>query len=239
MELRELGYDDGGWIGLAQDRDRWRAYVRAAMNLRVSYLKLRQLLQRGEQKQVGKSGCDVGKRTVPVRKYDSILKAVSSLENANIFLERTILTNSVLFTICGLDSVWRRLNFISRRGGSEVHSKTQEVVPFSAALATCTQTGHYTLGHTPKTLAPAVPLLENSIQSGTDPDLQSGHSEEEKKCGLLNASRFHSIKVQDSSTKPLTRDVSAKEMQRKERKGSKKGRKKWMGVEGTCLKPFK
>ncbi|KAJ4431090.1 hypothetical protein ANN_19685 [Periplaneta americana] len=38
----------------------------------------------------GKSGCDVGKRTVPVRKYDSILKALSSLENANIFLERTI-----------------------------------------------------------------------------------------------------------------------------------------------------
>ncbi|KAJ4434022.1 hypothetical protein ANN_16341 [Periplaneta americana] len=55
----------------------------------------------------GKSGCDIGKRTVPVRKYDSILKALSSLENANIFLERTILTNSVLFTICGLDSVWR------------------------------------------------------------------------------------------------------------------------------------
>ncbi|KAJ4442490.1 hypothetical protein ANN_04076 [Periplaneta americana] len=38
----------------------------------------------------GKSGCDVGKQTVPVRKYDSILKALSSLENANIFLERTI-----------------------------------------------------------------------------------------------------------------------------------------------------
>ncbi|KAJ4429859.1 hypothetical protein ANN_22063 [Periplaneta americana] len=41
----------------------------------------------------GKPGCDVGKRTsVPVRKYDSILKVLSSLENAKIFLERTILT---------------------------------------------------------------------------------------------------------------------------------------------------
>ncbi|KAJ4433807.1 hypothetical protein ANN_16119 [Periplaneta americana] len=78
----------------------------------------------GEQKQVGKSGCDVGKRTVPVRKYDSILKALSSLENANKFLERIILSNSVLLTICGLGSVWS-WNFISRRGGSEVHSKTQ------------------------------------------------------------------------------------------------------------------
>ncbi|KAJ4449272.1 hypothetical protein ANN_00670 [Periplaneta americana] len=35
MDLREMGYDDREWINLAQDRDQWRAYVRAAMNLRV------------------------------------------------------------------------------------------------------------------------------------------------------------------------------------------------------------
>ncbi|KAJ4435357.1 hypothetical protein ANN_17970 [Periplaneta americana] len=34
MDLREVGYDDRECINLAQDRDRWRAYVRAAMNLR-------------------------------------------------------------------------------------------------------------------------------------------------------------------------------------------------------------
>ncbi|KAJ4444200.1 hypothetical protein ANN_05990 [Periplaneta americana] len=34
MDLREVGYDDRDWIDLAQDRDLWRAYVRAAMNLR-------------------------------------------------------------------------------------------------------------------------------------------------------------------------------------------------------------
>ncbi|KAJ4429378.1 hypothetical protein ANN_21535 [Periplaneta americana] len=34
MDLREVGYDDRDWINLAQDRDRWRDYVRAAMNLR-------------------------------------------------------------------------------------------------------------------------------------------------------------------------------------------------------------
>ncbi|KAJ4444070.1 hypothetical protein ANN_05859 [Periplaneta americana] len=37
MDLREVGYDDRDWINLAQDRDQWRAYVRAAMNLRVPY----------------------------------------------------------------------------------------------------------------------------------------------------------------------------------------------------------
>ncbi|KAJ4434977.1 hypothetical protein ANN_23549 [Periplaneta americana] len=35
MDLRDVGYDDRDWINLAQDRDQWRAYVRAAMNLRV------------------------------------------------------------------------------------------------------------------------------------------------------------------------------------------------------------
>ncbi|KAJ4448528.1 hypothetical protein ANN_10546 [Periplaneta americana] len=35
MDLREVGYDDREWINLAEDRDQWRAYVRAAMNLRV------------------------------------------------------------------------------------------------------------------------------------------------------------------------------------------------------------
>ncbi|KAJ4450346.1 hypothetical protein ANN_01766 [Periplaneta americana] len=34
MDLRKVGYDDREWINLAHDRDRWRAYVRAAMNLR-------------------------------------------------------------------------------------------------------------------------------------------------------------------------------------------------------------
>ncbi|KAJ4447621.1 hypothetical protein ANN_09628 [Periplaneta americana] len=35
MDLREVGYGGRDWINLAQDRDRWRAHVRAAMNLRV------------------------------------------------------------------------------------------------------------------------------------------------------------------------------------------------------------
>ncbi|KAJ4437004.1 hypothetical protein ANN_17136 [Periplaneta americana] len=35
MDLREVGYDDRLWINLAQNRDRWRAYIRAAMNLWV------------------------------------------------------------------------------------------------------------------------------------------------------------------------------------------------------------
>jgi hypothetical protein len=35
MDLREIGLRGGGWIRLAQDRDRWRAVVSAVINLRV------------------------------------------------------------------------------------------------------------------------------------------------------------------------------------------------------------
>jgi hypothetical protein len=35
MDLVEVGWGDVDWIGLAQDRDRWRALVNAVMNLRV------------------------------------------------------------------------------------------------------------------------------------------------------------------------------------------------------------
>ena len=35
IDLREVGCDSGEWISLAEDRDQWRAYVRAVMNLRV------------------------------------------------------------------------------------------------------------------------------------------------------------------------------------------------------------
>jgi hypothetical protein len=33
--ILEIGWDGGDWIDLAQDRDQWRALVRAVMNLRV------------------------------------------------------------------------------------------------------------------------------------------------------------------------------------------------------------
>jgi hypothetical protein len=35
MDLRDIGLGVVDWIRLAQDRDRWRAVVSAAMNLRV------------------------------------------------------------------------------------------------------------------------------------------------------------------------------------------------------------
>jgi hypothetical protein len=36
MDLLEIGWGGVDWIGLAQDRDKWRALVNAVMNLRVS-----------------------------------------------------------------------------------------------------------------------------------------------------------------------------------------------------------
>jgi hypothetical protein len=35
MDLVEVGWGDVDWVGLAQDRDRWRALVNSALNLRV------------------------------------------------------------------------------------------------------------------------------------------------------------------------------------------------------------
>jgi hypothetical protein len=35
MDLGEVGWGDVDWIGLAQDRDRWRALVNSVFNLRV------------------------------------------------------------------------------------------------------------------------------------------------------------------------------------------------------------
>jgi hypothetical protein len=35
MGLEEIGWGGMGWIGLAQDRDQWKAFVNVIMNLRV------------------------------------------------------------------------------------------------------------------------------------------------------------------------------------------------------------
>jgi hypothetical protein len=35
MDLGEIGWDAVDWIGLAQDRNRWRALVNSVLNLRV------------------------------------------------------------------------------------------------------------------------------------------------------------------------------------------------------------
>jgi hypothetical protein len=35
MDLVEVGWGDVDWIGLPQDRDRWRALVNSVLNLRV------------------------------------------------------------------------------------------------------------------------------------------------------------------------------------------------------------
>jgi hypothetical protein len=36
IDLGEVGWGDEDWIGLAKDRNRWRALVNSVLNLRVS-----------------------------------------------------------------------------------------------------------------------------------------------------------------------------------------------------------
>jgi hypothetical protein len=36
MDLLEIGWGDVDWIDLAQDRDKWRAFVNVVMNIWVS-----------------------------------------------------------------------------------------------------------------------------------------------------------------------------------------------------------
>jgi hypothetical protein len=35
VDLREVGWGDVDWIGLAKDRNRWRALVNSVLNLRI------------------------------------------------------------------------------------------------------------------------------------------------------------------------------------------------------------
>jgi hypothetical protein len=35
MDLREIGWDGMDWVDMSQDREKWRALVNTAMNLRV------------------------------------------------------------------------------------------------------------------------------------------------------------------------------------------------------------
>jgi hypothetical protein len=36
MDLGDVGWGDVDWVGLVQDRDRWRALVNTVMNLRIT-----------------------------------------------------------------------------------------------------------------------------------------------------------------------------------------------------------
>ncbi|KAJ4446968.1 hypothetical protein ANN_13670 [Periplaneta americana] len=73
MDLREVGYDDRDWINLAQDRDRWRAYVRGAMNLREEEKELAEsLVEKKLPTEDALEGMVNGRRVRGRRRYQMI-----------------------------------------------------------------------------------------------------------------------------------------------------------------------
>jgi hypothetical protein len=56
MGIKEIGWEDVGLIGLAQNRDRWRIFVNAVMNL-CSHKNVRNVLARRGIVYVLKKGC--------------------------------------------------------------------------------------------------------------------------------------------------------------------------------------
>ncbi|KAJ4433706.1 hypothetical protein ANN_16017 [Periplaneta americana] len=74
MDLREVGYDGRDWINLAQDRDQWRTYLRAAMNLRVPCDNAGEMSP-GSNTESYPAFAHIGLRENPGKNLNQILKA--------------------------------------------------------------------------------------------------------------------------------------------------------------------
>ncbi|KAJ4440087.1 hypothetical protein ANN_08220 [Periplaneta americana] len=115
MDLREVGYDDRDWINLAQDRDRWRAYVRVAMNLRET----------GSITPQKKGNCGRKRKSLPA---DDRLIVRKSILNPR--LTAVDLTHELMATTGAniyITTVWHRLLEAGRRARKPI--KKQLLTP--------------------------------------------------------------------------------------------------------------
>ncbi|KAJ4442302.1 hypothetical protein ANN_12170 [Periplaneta americana] len=126
MDLKEVGYDGRDWINLAQDRDQWRAYVRAAMNLR--FLKKARTLRRNEEKRLEEFELWMWRRMERVKWTDRIRNqsVLETVGKERIMLKLIRKTNSNMR--CKSESTGILLE-ASKEIGLEVHpEKTKYMI---------------------------------------------------------------------------------------------------------------
>ncbi|KAJ4449920.1 hypothetical protein ANN_01327 [Periplaneta americana] len=117
MDLREVGYDGRDWINLAQDRDQWRAYVRAAMNLRRRNFKTVNVIESEVE--------------TTINHFEAYSLALDESTDRNDEAHLAIFIRGVNehFTVseCLLDVI-TKYNWRRSFAGTERHHRTEEVV---------------------------------------------------------------------------------------------------------------
>ncbi|KAJ4432051.1 hypothetical protein ANN_20665 [Periplaneta americana] len=149
MDLREVGYDGRDWINLAQDRDQWRAYVRAAMNLRAS-------LRSSDSKRKKQ----VMYTTLPTASLLRNEGDNGETENRDLYELMSSGESEFKSNADGMGNVQKGGGTTVNRSGNKCHR--------SFSTLTSQWTGQCTQGYIPETQSASVLPLKQSVGNKTD-----------------------------------------------------------------------
>ncbi|KAJ4443863.1 hypothetical protein ANN_05650 [Periplaneta americana] len=115
IDLRKMEYDGRDWINLAQERNRWWAYVGAAMNLRVSEKSfVTEREERRAKKRRSRWGGDEKEKTF-IPGMPTVLPTNLSKEQEEAYLEEIISMCMILTPAC-IDGLHCSLRHCSEQG---------------------------------------------------------------------------------------------------------------------------